>query len=394
MSDWIRLYGPAILAWAFVAGKLIDRWRRNTTDGFALWLILVGLACSLTAMAPAPYGLISQISGVPNLGRLVSHLSMLVVAWAAQAMMLRLNGSKIKHLWWPVTVGVAITVLFALADTPVDDVRFAGRYAAEPWVLEYWLVFMTGLLPAFVRTAVLCWQYAGLSGTFIGKLGLRMVSAGIMSSLLYHVHKALFFAAARFDIAYPKAFGGFLDRMLPLLAAIFVLVGVTVPTWAPKLGLNALFGWLARLRTYHRLRPLWLALYQATPQIALIPPRSAAAELLLPTDVDLRLYRRVIEIRDGRLALQPYLDPEIGSATRAKASGIDGRRLDALVEANMLAAAVAAKRAGAPTRDSEMVAVAGGRDLESDTAFLMDVARAFRKVSPAPEPAPGQGVSA
>ncbi|MCE7006447.1 hypothetical protein LWC34_26995 [Kibdelosporangium philippinense] len=383
MSDWIRLYAPAILAWAFVAGKLIDRRRRNTNDGYALWLILVGLACSLTAMAPGPYRLISEVSGVPNLGRLVSHLSMLVVAWAAQELMSRLNGAKIRFPWWPVVVGVAITVLFVLADTPVDDVRFAGRYAAEPWVLEYWLVFMAGLLPAFIRTTVLCWRYGGLSGTFTGKLGLRMVSAGITSSLLYHVHKALFFAAARFDLAYPKGFGGLLDRMLPLLAAIFVLVGATMPTWAPKLGLNALVDWLAKLRTFHRLRPLWLALYQATPQIALIPPRSALAEVLLPNDLDLRLYRRVIEIRDGRLALQPYLDP--GSA-----AGAD----DALVEATMLAAAIAAKRAGAPTRDNETVPVAGGRDLESDTAFLMDVARAFRKVSPAREPVPGQGVSA
>ncbi|ALG07094.1 MAB_1171c family putative transporter [Kibdelosporangium phytohabitans] len=397
-ADWIRLYGPAILAWAFVVGKLVDRRRRAARTGSAIWFILFGLACSLTAMAPAPYRLISEVSGVPNLGRLLSHLSVLLVAVSARILLMRLNETPsvwpARQIWWPATVAVAITVLFVLADTPVDDVRFAGRYAGQPWVLEYWLVFVAGLAPAFVRTIVLCWRYGGLSGTVAGKLGLRAVAVGIACSLLYHVHKALFFGAADIGVAYPKGFGGLLDRMLPLLAAVFVLVGVTLPTWARKLRLPALFGWFGQLRDYHRLRPLWLALYRATPQIALVAPRPALLDLL-PTDVDLRLYRRVIEIRDGRLALQPYLDPETGAAARATAAGVTGRQLDALVEASMLAAAMAAKRAGAPARDNELVAVAGGRDLESDTAFLLDVARAYRRrATEAAEPVRGQGVSA
>ncbi|CAM3331119.1 MAB_1171c family putative transporter [Kibdelosporangium persicum] len=391
MIDVIRFYSPAILAWAFVAAKLVDRTRRKTKAGYPIWFILVSLACSLTAMSPVPYRLIGEIAGVPNLGRLVSHLSMLLVAWSAQILMLGLNESRtvrpLRYLWWPTAVAVTITVLFTLADTPVDDVRFAGRYAAEPWVLEYWLVFVAGLMPAFAMTISLCWRYARLSGTFTGKLSLRTIAVGITCALLYHVHKALFFAAARFDIGYPQALGGFLDRIPPLLAAILVLVGVTLPTWAPKIGLTAVFDWFGRLRTYHRLRPLWFALYQATPQIALVPPRPAITDLLLPTDLELRLYRRVIEIRDGRLALQPYLDPEAGRGAS-----------DAMVEASMLAAAVAAKRVGAPTRDDEVVSqagtVAGGRDLESDTVFLMDVARAYRKLSRTGQPATEQGVSA
>ncbi|ONI81181.1 hypothetical protein ALI144C_21830 [Actinosynnema sp. ALI-1.44] len=395
-TDWIRLYGPAVLAWAFVVGKLVDRRRRAARNGSAIWFILFGLACSLTAMAPAPYRLISEISGVPNLGRLLSHLSILLVAVAAQVMLTRLNESlpprPVMHIWWPTTVAVAITALFFLADTPVDDVRFAGRYAGEPWVLEYWLVFVAGLAPAFVRTIVLCWRYGGLSGTATGKLGLRVVAVGIACSLLYHVHKAFYFAAADIGIGYPKGFGGLLDRMLPLLAAVFVLIGVTLPTWARALGLSALFGWFGRMRDYHRLRPLWLALYRATPHIALVAPRPALLDLL-PTDLDLRLYRRVIEIRDGRLALQPYLDPEVGAAARADAD-LTGRELDALVEAKMLAAAMAAKRAGAPARDSELVTIAGGLDLQSDTAFLLDVARAYRRSPTAAEPVRGQGVSA
>jgi hypothetical protein len=41
------------------------------------------------------------------------------------------------------------------------------------------------------------------------------------------------------------------------------------------------------------------------PEIALLPPRPPLIELLDPRDVDFRLRRRVIEIRDGLLDVRP-----------------------------------------------------------------------------------------
>ncbi|MBP2320259.1 hypothetical protein JOF56_000644 [Kibdelosporangium banguiense] len=383
MIDWLRIYGPAVLAWGFVIGKLM-RWRlQGSFTGGTLWLILIGLACSFTVTAPEPYRVVAALTGVPNLGRLLSHTFILLAAWAAQAMLLGLTKSEIRERrWMLVAAVVAMTVTFALADTPIDDPRYNMRYSATPWVLEYWLVFIAGLAPAFANIVRLCWRYARLSGSAIGKLGLRLIAAGVVVSLLYHVHKALYFASQRFGFYYPT-FNGLWDKVLTPVATVLILVGATLPSWGPRIGLSALFDWAGRWRTYQRLRPLWFALYQANPQIALVQPRSALLEFLLPTDLNLRLYRRVIEIRDGRLALQPYLDPEVGLAARRR-SGVTGQELDAVVEATTLAAAVDAKRSGAPPRTTEPVAVPGGRDLESDTAFLNDVARAYRKLKLVP----------
>jgi len=94
----------------------------------------------------------------------------------------------------------------------------------------------------------------------------------------------------------------------------------------------------------------------------------------------LRLYRRVIEIRDGLLALHPYREDGVAAAARerARAAGLTGQQLEAAVEAAAVAAALRSRASGrAPA--SAVVTVAGGADLASDTVFLSRVARAYRK---------------
>ena len=63
-------------------------------------------------------------------------------------------------------------------------------------------------------------------------------------------------------------------------------------------------------RSLRRLYPLWDGLCQAVPGIAL-DPVPAWADRLDPRDLRMRLYRRVIEIRDGYMALSPVDVPGI-----------------------------------------------------------------------------------
>ncbi|QFU87496.1 MAB_1171c family putative transporter [Amycolatopsis sp. YIM 10] len=391
MVDWARLYGPAVLAWLFVLVKILSQLRRRSTRGSTIWILLGGVACSMTAQTPGVYHALAEVSGIPNLGRLVAHGTMLAVAWAAQEYLLRANQlglgpavGLLRSKRWFLAVMVMMCVCFALADTPVDDVRFAGRYGAEPWVLEYWLVFVAAIVPAFGNIVRLSSRYAARSEVPAWRYGLRFIAVGTASALLYHVHKAVVFAADRFDFRYPEPISDQLDRFLPPLAAVLVLIGAMLPWWMPRPGFPAIRDWFTRYRTYQRLRPLWLALYRTNPEIALFPPRPILIDLLPSRDLSLRLYRRVIEIRDGRLSLQPHLDPGIGSTVRtmARRSGVSGRKLDAMAEAATLLAAIRSHATGsAPLPAPVPVAVPGGRDLESDTAFLTEVARAYRKLS-------------
>ena len=96
-------------------------------------------------------------------------------------------------------------------------------------------------------------------------------------------------------------------RLLAVGGGLLVIAGSTLPFLATRT--TRARTWATTYRNLRRLYPLWELMYRATPGIALDPPRSALADALRLRDLDLRLYRRIIEIRDGRLALTPYLDP-------------------------------------------------------------------------------------
>jgi hypothetical protein len=130
-----------------------------------------------------------------------------------------------------------------------------------------------------------------------------------------------------------------------------------------------------------------LALCRSTPEIALVPPTSTARDTLAFGDVDFRLYRRVIEIRDGRLVLRPYLAPGVAATARqlAEAAGLAGDQLQATVEAASLAAALHAKAGEQDVRGATTASEGGGKpaghpggaDLCGEVAWLVQVARAF-----------------
>ncbi|MFB9905663.1 MAB_1171c family putative transporter [Allokutzneria oryzae] len=391
MIDWLRFVVPAFLVWAFVTLRMAGgQHRANSPARRAIMLALFSLAISMTVLTPAPYAALAELTGVPNVARLVGHSLMLVVAWAIHIFVLSLN--RPNDLAWPSThrytagmvltfVGMAVT--FLLADLPVDDVRFAGRYSGQPWVLEYWLVFLCYMLPAFWSLVGNGWRLGGLAANPLVRLGMRLIALGSLAAFVYHVHKALVFASDEYHLPYPEEDLTALDKYLTPASALLALAGVMMPVLGQRLRLPELFEWLHRYRTYHTLRPLWLALYRANPHIALEPPASRLSELLMPGDIELRLYRRVIEIRDGRLALQPFVDDKVAEAARERAQrdGATGQALEVATEAAVLAAALRASErpTPAPGPHHPPAEVPGGGDLDSDMAFLSEVARAYRR---------------
>jgi hypothetical protein len=127
------------------------------------------------------------------------------------------------------------------------------------------------------------------------------------------------------------------------------------------------------------LYPVWAGLCQAVPGIAL-DPVPVWADRLDPRDLRMRLYRRVIEIRDGYMALCPVDVPGIEDTVRAAA----GRhRLSAADAATVTTATrlELARRAelrgdvraagGAPHADKDFTA---GTDLDSEVRLLRVVA--------------------
>ncbi|ONI75986.1 hypothetical protein ALI144C_35290 [Actinosynnema sp. ALI-1.44] len=381
MGELIRHYGPALLACAVVVVRLALH-PRGPTNAMS-WVVMLSIAVTLTAKAPPVYHGLSVLTGIPNVARLVDHGGFLVAGWGGLTMLLQINHPEdarrraVPHAIWIAAAFVGMCVLFALTKAPVDNVRFAGRYGATPGVLEYWLVYMAGLLPAFLTAAVLSVRYASMTTDPAVRLGLRLIATGVLCSVTYHFHKAAYFAARRIGLDYPRALNILLDRYLTLAAAVLVLAGLALPNWRTPPPIS-------NYRKYQKLRPLWLALYRVTPSIALVPPKHRLSELLDVRDLDLRLYRRAVEIRDGRLALREHIDPRVAADARRSAarSGLTGQKLDAAVEAAALAAAIRSVATGAAPPDDPAPGIApGGPDLDSDIAFLCDVATAFRAPS-------------
>ena len=165
--------------------------------------------------------------------------------------------------------------------------------------------------------------------------------------------------------------------------------------------------WVRLCRCYVVMGPLWSALHKAMPQIAF----SEGGRPLLagrPTGIEFALYRRVIEIHDGRLVLRPYHHPEVAEWLAGQSVSLDAT----LVEAVTIAAALENMRRGrrfvGSGRPSGRGALTGGgtgsdgnssgsggstavrtttagdvaltgADLDSEVRWLSQVARVFRR---------------
>jgi uncharacterized protein DUF6545 len=165
---------------------------------------------------------------------------------------------------------------------------------------------------------------------------------------------------------------------LPGASLLFVSAGATLPV----LGGAVVEAWRfwRHVRMLCVLGPLWERMRNTFPQIRL-PEHGTRSRL----DPAFRLYRRVIEIGDGRAMLRPYMRPEMSAAATAAAAqfGLRGDELRATVEAAEIVAALRARRAigtcdscgrDPPPPDHADAEVP---DLPAEAAWLAKVARAY-----------------
>jgi len=359
MGELLRQYLPPLLAWAVF---LVRRPGEDLARRYVR-RVLLGLAISLTALTPLGYAVINGVAGTHDLPRLVGHAGMLLVAWAAQDLLAHLTGSPRSrwHTGWIAGVFVVMCVLFALTPNLMPQ---------SPWVFEYVLAYVVAQVPAFGNVIRLGLRYARVADAASLRVALRLVVAGTALGLVYLADKAILAARPRFGFEFPLGRTVLVSKLLPTSAYVLVLAGAALP---------AVLGWCTRYRQYRRLGPLWRALYRADPAIALDPP--AVPDFLALHRLRLRLYRRVIEIRDGLLALRPYRDADVAAAAadRARRAGLAGLHHEAAVEAATIAAALRARAAGPPPDTAAEPEVTGGADLAAETAFLGLVARAYER---------------
>jgi hypothetical protein len=269
----------------------------------------------------------------------------------------------------------AIVMVILVLQVPVDTAKanlpaFAEhpeqRYGRTPYVAETSMICIIMIIYTAVDTTRHFLRYARLVDRHWLRRGLRLMAASSMLAIPACLADLAAVVALRLDRAV-------LDGAQPVAGffgagsvSVF-FVGSTMPAWGPK---------LHRLRAYRQLRPLWLALSQAAPEVVLDPPNARRWRI---RDLDFRLYRRIIEIRDSRLTLRPYLDQDVAATAQrlGQEASLDRDALRATVEAALLAVAIRAKARGRPAETHPTIDTPGGDDLAGELAWLTDVAKAF-----------------
>ena len=386
MTAAVYEYAPALVAWAAVLFKLPSIYRRPGDWPLrAYCLTLFSLALSLTLLISPVYFAVDSLLGAPNIARLLTHSLALVASWSVQAFLAYLNGPEaqahrhVRRSGWVLLVAVALmAVFFFLAPVDEEAMDFVTRYANAPFVLEYRLVFLVYLGFALFNVVRLSWGYARVADRPALDLGLRVVAAGAVVGLGYVTHEAARVVAAQIGVDYPVPDPNTVTSALLAVSILLTIVGSTLPSWGAHVGIPSIYDWLNRCRSLRQLYPLWRTLCEAAPEIALTPPPSPLADALNFRDLRFRLYRRVVEIRDGELALRRYLDTTVPQYARVACAeaGIPAEQVAEIVEAACLAAAIRARARGQVAEHSAQLGqTMGESDVAGEAAFLGRVAQ-------------------
>jgi hypothetical protein len=376
----------ALVAGAAAIFKLHALWRDpgNSATRY-LCLTLIALAAALTVSITAPHALINRILE-GNAARFVDNALTVAAAFGVQGVLNHLVHAPVlarRRMRRAVAAALgalgAMAALFVLAPVHRPVLDFAGAYGSEPLFVAYLLVYLGYLGSALAGILRLTSRYTRHAERTFLRLGLRLIEIGAGCGLLYVGYKGAYFVLLAFG-HHTLGVESLVSTALAGAAALFVTIGATIPAWGQSLARTGRR--LSQQHAYRRLRPLWADLTAVAPDITLTPVSTRLASLRL-RDAGIQLYRRVIEIYDGRMVLRPYLDAAVAAraAAFAQDAGLAGSDAAAVVEAARLAAGIDAMKRDARATDEDLALppAPGGTSLSAEAAWLIVVTRAYRR---------------
>jgi hypothetical protein len=383
----ISVFAVTVL-WATVLAQFPAH--RNVPLRRAVWYTMVLLAAIGTLNLAAIGARLDAATGLPNLADVVQHVLAIAAATLGRYCAEQVLGAPRPRTRWssrlqtalPMATVAALLVLFALspARTHATDTAlytdFPMQYAAHPGVFAYWLIFTIYLGIAFALIAQMAWRYGRRAGRTPLGCGLVLIAAGMVAGLGYLGYGTGVVAAHA-----AGAHGRFIHTAPVYIQSLFgaLIVLVALGSFLPASGYCPLIRRVAAYWSLRQLYPLWAGLCQAVPGIAL-DPVPVWADRLDPRDLQVRLYRRVIEIRDGYMALTPVEVPGIEDLVAA-AGPHELRAADraTLAAATQLELARRAELRGDPGLGGGAALPAanreflGGNDLDSEVRLLRTV---------------------
>ncbi|MFB7474300.1 MAB_1171c family putative transporter [Kitasatospora sp. NPDC056184] len=393
----IRLITLGLPALLMAAALFWIRPRRNgqarPANSASTITMLLAWAVAIVGFHP---GVQDAADGITrDLAKLVSNALMLVASVSVVSWLMFLNHERTeaRRRLRPrlAVLGVAVAVMTASFFAVPTDRRWSSEFTNTHWgqapvllhvyTLAYVLVMGHATYDCLTQT----WHRSSQSPWRVHRAGLRAAAAGCFFVLLYLAYKVVNSGAS---IAGVELFPGgprcttlvtpyrcAFSFTAPLVGVLLITAGLTVPAllWPAAKMLRRRW----ERKTAQDLLPLWTDLTAVRPQVVL-------RAVVIETDPDVVLHRRVVEVCDGILDLDPYRSPAIERlATDAVARrGQDGTSTGAaIVEAAVVAAAIEAARSGArpqqaPARQATGESARAG-DLRAEALWLRSVAQQY-----------------
>ncbi|MEU0879917.1 MAB_1171c family putative transporter [Lentzea sp. NPDC005914] len=248
------------------------------------------------------------------------------LAFCAYVFMAYTRDDAVKRVRWHGTallVVLVVALVPAIAASPEDFTASHVSDHANGPVSSIYLVVFIGYLAVMVgAAALLAWKWSRLADEPWIRRGLVMGTIGYVLAAGYCAVRTALIVLDLIDrpilIKDGAVTGWLITASLP-----FVVVGITVPGWGPRLA--AALRWWAMQRTHRRLYPLWSALTSAHPHVRMsIGPSRLGGwtlrrfnrpwlahwldEKWAVEDLSLRLHLRVVQIWDARRALLDHCD--------------------------------------------------------------------------------------
>jgi hypothetical protein len=254
-------------------------------------------------------------------------------------------------------------------------------YAAYPYIRAAVLCYTAAAGFSLLTLSRLSWKWSRIADRVWLRRSLVTLAISAGLGLAYAAHHLAYTLLEAIGIVPPYPQG----LEVPVIAGgvLLCLVGLSMPVWGPRT--TALRMLIEYRRSHRELQPLWEAFTAAEPAIALEtrPPK---------WDTEFALYRRAIEIMDGRRRLGAFLNPDLAQAAEeaARARGLEGAELVAAVEAELWRDAIAAHAAQSrKPREKVLTEPATGDNLAAMVEFLRLVAAAWQRpplISTGPSP--------
>ncbi|WP_340377092.1 MAB_1171c family putative transporter [Streptomyces sp. SS7] len=334
-----------------------------------LWVAFAALTLSMTLRSPTIMHAIDSGSGVNNLSTLLKHYLGITAAAAVLEFVYVIarpqSRAGVRRRMAVVGTTMAVlTVLFAFVPRRTEATDFFEHSAGSVPATVYLLVWLSYLATAMVMATRLFWGSSRHAGAGWLRTGLRLLGAGTAVGVTYALSRSGYLVLRLTDAAGPSsdASASTVTDTMKLTGIGLILVGSSVP--AAGVAWRAAQHW----RYVRALRPLWQDLTGAVPEVVL-------GEELRRRELRMRLHRRVVEIRDAILALQPY----VSAAQRDAADAAAPAARQDLAEACWIETARHAKLAGLVPYDTVQRRDVGpaedhaALDLEAEAQWLQRI---------------------